>query len=113
MTGNAKSFELKALLLAIAQLKEISSGSDHSGRWLDSDDTECSEDDEGAKWEDFTLEEQNGWIDSVSDQCQSLLMQIAEMAREAGEGVPAEVLSALIAEDETQEYFSEVETPRG
>lgn len=101
MSQDAKNFQLNALLLlAISKLKTISGGSDPAGRWLDSSGTECSEDEDGARWEKFTLEEQNSWLESIAFDCQNALDRITQMAVASGVEVPAEILSALSDEED-------------
>ncbi len=60
----------RALVIAMTALRDIAQGCDHDGRWLDRDETECEETDEGAKWEPFTEEEQANWLVSVCGTCE-------------------------------------------
>ncbi|MEY5098694.1 MAG: hypothetical protein RJA36_1413 [Pseudomonadota bacterium] len=79
-------------------LQEIADGSDHTGRWLDADGSECEEGDEGARWEEFTAEEQSAWLDSVAEIARRA---IAEHKAQADDprfpAYPAEGVAAAVA----------------
>jgi hypothetical protein len=51
----------------LAALKSIVEGCAVTGRWLDEDGNECAEGDEGARWEEYTGEEQDLWVASCAD----------------------------------------------
>lgn len=74
------TLELKALLRAIATLKQIRDGSQNDGRWLDDSGAECDESDPGAKWTEFTQEEQALWLSSVAEDADDTLTAIRELA---------------------------------
>lgn len=52
--------------IMLAALESMVAGSEATGRWLDARGHECSEDEEGATWEEYTEEEQNAWLASVA-----------------------------------------------
>lgn len=64
-----------------AHLESIRDGSDHTGRWLDADGTECEEDDEGARWEEFSEEEQAAWLESVAAEAAQALQTLEELSK--------------------------------
>lgn len=74
------TLEFKALLRAITTLKQIRDGSQNDGRWLDASGSECDEDDPGAKWTEFTQEEQAIWLSSVAQDADEALTAIREWA---------------------------------
>lgn len=47
-------------------LRTIINGGEDSGRWLDASGTECSQDDDGAQWREYTEEEQQSWLESCA-----------------------------------------------
>jgi hypothetical protein len=60
----------------VAALETILAGSDHTGRWLDPDGSECDEGDPGARWEEFDLLEQQAWLESVADTARVVLAKV-------------------------------------
>lgn len=47
-------------------LQEIQQGSQKTGRWLDEAGAECDEGADGARWIEFTPEEQADWLQTVT-----------------------------------------------
>lgn len=61
-------------------LREIIKGSEDTGRWLDERGDECGEDDDGAKWHEYSQEEQNSWLGSCLDMARGALQGYEEAA---------------------------------
>lgn len=97
------TLEFKALLRAITTLKEIRNGSRNDGRWLDDSGSECDEDDPGAKWTEFTQEEQAMWLSTVADDADATLTAIREMARKSATPNAQAIVEATTDLDDCEE----------
>lgn len=87
--------DINQISKAMMAFATIRNGSDHDGRWLDASGTECEESDPGARWEEFTAEEQGSWLASAALEAQIGLTHLVTMLATAGVAVPEEVQAAL------------------
>ncbi len=72
--GKQKMTVAEELALLRKALEVIFRGSNHTGRYL-KDGEETSSDDLEGEWEEFNLDEQNGWIESIADHAEKALTQ--------------------------------------
>jgi hypothetical protein len=56
-------------------LRAIIGGSGVTGRWLDSDGTECGEDDPGATWHEYDEDKQRTWLEAVTRLAEEALLE--------------------------------------
>lgn len=62
-----------AVKAAMTTFQQIIAGSCHTGIWRDETGTECEEGDDLATFEEFTLEEQNTQLETVTEQAEAAL----------------------------------------
>jgi hypothetical protein len=67
---------MPALIEAVEALVRIAEGSSASGRWLNKLGNECSEEDEGATWEEYTKEEQDDWLEAITRMAHEALAKL-------------------------------------
>lgn len=100
--GDERHERMKApLVLAVDKLRSIQHGSDHDGRWLDANGNECDEDDEDARWEPFTVEEQKQWLETVAADAAQACEKLESLCSDLGIELAADPLALGNAEADT------------